>query len=68
MVNLISDTDFNLRIKAVVERNSRAETIHEAFILYNDRNERKENKKYCGGCVERVYAWINNYYRMLNEL
>lgn len=36
--------------------------IDELFLLYNERLTPRENGKFCGSCVHRVYKRLKKYY------
>ena len=48
-----------LAIKLIREQGRSGANIDKAFDLYNRYNTYKVRKKWCGGCSNRVYDWIN---------
>lgn len=47
-------------IKGLREGGRNQESVKVAFDVYNRNNARRERKMWCGGCVERVFKWINS--------
>ncbi len=55
----MSQEDINI-IKEIRTMPRNEKSVKMAFEVYNRNNERKERKMWCGGCVERVFKWINH--------
>jgi hypothetical protein len=75
-MNTINEEEFNKRLvelmeslkiilpsgKTIFNKKVNKEQINEMFILYNDRNQKKEFGKSCSICVGRVFNALHKLY------
>ena len=65
----MTDEEFNRNVKEVVEQDrDKGRSLELAIRAFDLNNERfaKETKPNCGGCVERVWRRMQNYYLQHN--